>query len=322
MNIYVIGIIIFFMVVIVIELFTYAVKHMRSVQRARIRKRLKKHTYVKDSAGQIDIVKRRVLSDIPSFNKLLLKTPGVKRLDNLTIKANAKYPAGLYVLVSLFLGTVGFLGMNYFLSNRLSSLLFAVLLAAVPFLWLINLKKKRIEKFRRQFPEALDLIARSLRAGHSLNSSMKMASDEFDDPLGTEFEETLGEINFGVSVANALKNLAERVECPELKYFVVAVILQRETGGNLSELVESLANLIREKFKFHADVRTLSAEGRLSAVILVAIPFFIGFYINMVNPEYLDLLFSRPVGRIMLITAAILMALGIFVMSRMVKIKV
>jgi len=322
MNIYVIGIIIFFMVVIVIELFVYAVKNMRPVHQARIRKRLKKYTYVKDSAGQIDIVKKRVLSDIPSFNKLLLKTPGVKSLDNLTIKANTKYPAGLYVLVSLFLGTVGFLGINYFLPNRLSSFLLATLLASLPFLWLHNLKHKRIEKFRRQFPEALDLIARSLRAGHSLNSSMKMASDEFDDPLGPEFEETLGEINFGLSVADALKNLSARIECPELKYFVVAVILQRETGGNLSELVESLANLIREKFKFHADIRTLSAEGRLSAIILVAIPFLIGFYLNMVNPTYLDLLFSRPVGRIMLITSGILMAVGIFVMNRMVKIKV
>ena len=322
MNIYVIGIIIFFILVIVIELFIYAVKNMRSVQSARIRKRLKKHTYVKDSAGQIDIVKKRVLSDVPSFNKLLLKTPGVKSLDNLTIKANSKYPPGFYVLVALCMGTVGFLGTNYFLLNRLSSFLLTALLTSLPFLWLRHLKRKRIEKFRRQFPEALDLIARSLRAGHSLNSSMKMASDEFDDPLGPEFEETLGEINFGVSVADALKNLAARIECPELKYFVVAVILQRETGGNLSELVESLANLIREKFKFQADVRTLSAEGRLSAIILVAIPFMIAFYLNMVNPEYIDLLFSRPVGRIMLITAGILMVIGIFVMNRMVKIKV
>jgi tight adherence protein B len=322
MNIFVIGAIIFFIAIIVIELSIYAIKNMRSVNRAKIRKRLRKHTYDKDSTGQIDIVKKRVLSDIPFFNKLLLKIPGVKGLDRLTMKANSKYPAGFYVLVALFLGTVGFMGINFFLLNRLSSLLLASLLASLPFLHLQLLKQKRIEKFRSQFPEALDLIARALKAGHSLNSGMKLAADEFDDPLGPEFDETLGEINFGVSAANALKNLAKRIECPELKYFVVAVILQRETGGNLAELIESLAHLIREKFKFQGKVRTLSAEGRLSAVILVAIPFLMAIYLHFANPKYLAILFSEPIGRIMVGAAAIMMTIGILVMKKMITIKV
>ena len=322
MNIFIIGAIIFFIVIIVIELITYAVKNMQSVNRAKIRKRLRKHTYEKDNTGQIDIVKKRVLSDIPFFNRLLLKIPGIKALDGLTIKANSKYPAGFYVLTTLFLGSVGFMGINFFLTNRLLSLLLAALLACFPFLQLYSLKQKRIEKFRDQFPEALDLIARALKAGHSLNSGMKLAADEFNDPLGPEFDETLGEINFGISVANALKNLAGRIKCPELKYFVVAVILQRETGGNLSELIESLANLIREKFKFQGKVRTLSAEGRLSAVVLVAIPILIGIYMYLSNPEYLGLLFTEPIGRIMLGTAAIMMVIGILVMKKMVTIKV
>jgi len=322
MNIYVIGIIIFFMLVIVIELFIYGIKNTLYVHRAKIRKRLKKHTYEKDNPGQIDIVKKRILSDIPSFNKLLLKTPGVKGLDSLTIKANAKFPAGFYVLVALFLGTIGFMGINFFLLNRPLAFLLAALLACLPFLQLHLLKRKRIEKFRSQFPEALDLIARALKAGHSLNSGMKLAADEFHDPLGTEFDETLGEINFGVSVENALKNLAGRIECEELNYFVVAVILQRETGGNLSELIESLAHLIREKFKFQGKVRTLSAEGRLSAIILVMIPFLIGFFLHFRKPDYLGLLFYDPIGRIMLGTAVILMAIGILVMKKMVTIKV
>jgi tight adherence protein B len=206
--------------------------------------------------------------------------------------------------------------------NRPLSFLLASLLACLPFLQLYQLKQKRIEKFRSQFPEALDLIARALRAGHSLNSGMKLAADEFHDPLGTEFDETLGEINFGVSVENALKNLAGRIECEELNYFVVAVILQRETGGNLAELIESLAHLIREKFKFQGKVRTLSAEGRLSAVILVMIPFFIGIFLHFRKPDYLGLLLYDPIGRIMLGTAVILMAIGILVMKKMVTIKV
>lgn len=322
MNLYIIGAIIFFMSVIIIELITYAVKNMRSVNRAKIRKRLRKHTFDKDSIGQIDIVKRRVLSEIPFLNRLLIKIPGVSALDRLTIKANSKYPAGFYVLLALFLGVISFIGINFFLINRLSSLFIAAALSSLPFLHLLQLKQKRIEKFRRQFPEALDLIARALKAGHSFNSGMRLAADEFEDPLGPEFDETLGEINFGVSAANALKNLAERIECQELKYFVVAVILQRETGGNLAELIESLANLVREKFKFQGKVRTLSAEGRLSAVILVAIPFLVAIYLNFANPEYLKLLFSTPIGRVMVTGAAIMMAIGILVLKKMVTIKV
>ena len=322
MNLYIIGAIIFFMAVLIIELLTYAVKNMQSVNRAKIRKRLRKHTYAKDSAGQIDIVKKRVLSDIPFFNKLLFKIPGISALDRLTIKADSSHPAGFYVFLALFLGTIGFLGANYFLLNRLLPYLIATLLASLPFLQLHQLKKQRIEKFRSQFPEALDLIARALRAGHSFNSGMKLAADEFNDPLGPEFDETLGEINYGVSVANALKNLAKRIECPELNYFVVAVILQRETGGNLAELIESLAHLIRENYKFQGKVRTLTAEGRLSGVILVALPFLFALYLHLSNPKYLGLLFSRPIGRIMLGAAGIMMAVGVIVIKRMVKIRV
>jgi tight adherence protein B len=322
MNIYVIGAIIFFMAIIVIELLIYAVKNMRSVNRAKIRKRLRKHTYDRDNIGQIDIVKKRIYSDIPFLNRLLLKVPGVKALDNLTINANSKYPAGFYVLTALFLGTIGFMGINFFLLNRPLSFLLASLLVCSPFLHLYQLKQKRIEKFRSQFPEALDLIARALKAGHSFNSGMKLAADEFDDPLGPEFDETLAEINFGISVDNALKNLIGRIECTELKYFVVAVVLQRETGGNLSELIESLAHLIREKFKFQGKVRTLSAEGRLSAVVLVAIPFLMGVFLHFQKPEYLNILFTDPVGKILLGTAIILMAIGILVMKKMVTIKI
>ena len=322
MNLYVIAALIFFMSIIIIELLTFAVKNMQSVNRAKIRKRLRKHTYVKEGSGQIDIVKKRILSDIPFFNKLLFKIPGIVALDQLTIKADAKYPAGFYVLLALFLGTMGVIGASFFLSNRLVSFLLAAFLTILPFLHLYQLKQKRTEKFRSQFPEALDLIARALRAGHSFNSGMKLAADEFEDPLGPEFDEALGEINYGVSVADSLKNLAKRIECSELKYFVVAVILQRETGGNLAELIESLANLIRQNYKFQGKVRTLSAEGRLSAVILVAIPFLFALYLQLSNPKYLGILFSRPVGRLMLGAAGIMMVMGIFVIKRMVKIEV
>ncbi|MGD9089408.1 MAG: type II secretion system F family protein, partial [Desulfobacterales bacterium] len=242
--------------------------------------------------------------------------------DHLIIQANARYPMGFYILFGFFTASVGFTAGTVLAKNQLLALVFVPICGSLPFLYLKLLKQKRIEKFQKQLPDGLDLIARALKAGHAFIGGLQMAAEEFDDPLGSEFEETLDEINFGVSVSDALKNLAKRIDCNEIKYFVVGVILQRETGGNLAELVEILATLIRENFKFQGKVRTLSAEGKLSAAILVVLPFLIGLWIRFTNPEYMDLLITEPMGRIMLAVALIMMIIGIFIMKKMVEIKV
>jgi tight adherence protein B len=151
---------------------------------------------------------------------------------------------------------------------------------------------------------------------------LKLAAEEFSDPIGAEFEETIDEINFGVAVGDALKNLSNRIDCPELKFFVVSVILQRETGGNLAEIIENLARLIRERFKFEGKVRVLSAEGRLSAVILVALPFVIAMLLRFLNPEYMQTLFSQQTGRTIAIAALVMMAMGVVIIRKMIKISV
>jgi tight adherence protein B len=171
-------------------------------------------------------------------------------------------------------------------------------------------------------PDALDLVARALKAGHAFSGGITMAAEEFDDPLGTEFSEMVNEINFGVSVPEALKNLTGRVECEEMKYFAMGVILQRETGGNLAELIQTLANLIREKFRFEGKVRVLSAESRLSAVILALLPFLVGGWLWISNPSYLAPLVTEPFGQMLLLLAGILMVVGILIMKRMASIKV
>ena len=179
-----------------------------------------------------------------------------------------------------------------------------------------------MKKFQAQLPEALDLMARSLRAGHAFSTGMKLAADEFDDPLGTEFNITLDEINFGLGVPEALKNLVNRVDCQDLNFFVVAVILQRETGGNLAEIMENIAHLIRERFKLYGKVKTLAAEGKLSMIILIALPFCIIGALLFVNPKYIMTLFTEYAGRIMIAGALFMMVIGAFVMSRIVKIEV
>jgi tight adherence protein B len=322
MNPFIMGAIIFVVAVIIVELLSYAYRSIRSPDRAKILKRLKKSIYTENEQAGTDIMRKRVLSEIPFLNRLLIKTPGMLKIDNLISQANAKYPIGFFILFALFLALLGFLIGALVIRNQLASLVLLVMGGVFPFLYLTILKHRRIEKFKRQLPEALDLMARALKAGHAFTNGMKLAADQFDDPLGTEFTEALDEINFGVSVPNALRNMAERIDCSEIRYFVVGVILQRETGGNLAELMGILSYLIREKFKFQGKVRTLSAEGKLSAIILIALPIFIAGWLQFSNPKYLATLLVDPIGKAMIIGAVLLMIIGIFVMKKMVTIEV
>jgi tight adherence protein B len=198
----------------------------------------------------------------------------------------------------------------------------AALCGLVPFLYVSYKKHQRLRKFLRQLPEALDLIARSLRAGHTFQVGLKMVGEEFADPMGTEFDKTLAEINFGAGVAEALKNLARRVDCPDLHFFVVAILIQRETGGNLAEIAENIAQLIRKRFELQDRVRALAAEGKLSAIILFALPFFLALALSVMNPKYIGVLFTDPLGRGMLGVAAVIMFIGAIVIKKMIHIKV
>jgi tight adherence protein B len=316
------GTIIFITLVIVIELFIYTYKKICLSDSGRIVKRLRKATYIEDEQIDTGILKKRVLSEIPFLNRLLIRTPGILKLDKLISQANAKYPIGFYILLTFVFALCGLVIGTFVIKSKLAAISIALIGSFIPFLYLYTLKRRRIEKFRKQLPEALDLMARALKAGHAFTNGLKLAADEFDDPLGPEFIETLDEINFGLSVPQALRNLSERMDCSEVKYFVMGVILQRETGGNLSELMGILSALIREKYKFQAKVRTLSAEGRLSAIVLIVLPFLVAAWIWFSTPEYMNILWSDPIGKIMIIGAAVLMAAGILVMKKMVQIEV
>jgi tight adherence protein B len=322
MNLYLAGIILFVMAISIIELLTYAFRQIRSPQRAKIRTRLRKYTFAENNSDSANLMRTRLLSEIPFINRWLKRMPFVRLMDTLVIQANAPYTVGFYFLLTALCTALALLLGIVMLKQNLSAALMALVSGAMPYFYLRMKKKARIEKFRSQMPEGLDLIARALKAGHALPSGMKLAAEQFEDPLGPELADTLYEINFGVSVADALKNLAMRIHCQEIRYFVVAVIMQRETGGNLAELMENLAHLIRANYKFQGKVRTLSAEGRLSAVVLIALPFLIAGWINYSTPQFIEPLLNEPVGRMMLTLAAVMMTLGIIVIRKMVKIDV
>ncbi|HSM75228.1 MAG TPA: type II secretion system F family protein [Desulfobacterales bacterium] len=322
MNILFLGVIIFIMVLFVIELSAYAVRMFRYPDRAEIRKRLRKRVVPESDGPDRDLIKKKILRDVPFLNQLLRTLPGVDRLDLLMLQANVKYTMGFFLLLSLALGFGGYLFVTVLTRNLLLALALGAAAAALPYLSLRSKKNKRMVQFEKQLPEALGLIARALRAGHAFASGMKLAAEEFVDPLGPEFEETLDEINFGVSVADALKNLAVRVECPDLKFFVVSVILQRETGGNLAEIIEGLAHLMRERFRFRGKVRTLTAEGRFSGKVLVALPLVVFVGLFFMSPDHAGHLIHDPLGRAISAVTIGLMVVGGLVIKRIIKLDV
>lgn len=321
MNILIIGLAIFVITVSCIELLLYARRTYIQPDRQKIRKRVRHLASGQFEMTSSGILRKEKFSDIPWLHMILSRAPGIKDLEKLRKQANAKSPLGLFILLSLFLAVMGFFIFSQLILSPMLSLLIAIISLASPWIYLQNKKKSRMKKFQRQLPEALDLIARSLRAGHAFTSGLKLTADQFDDPLGTEFQETIDEINFGISISEALKNLANRIDCPDLQFFVVSVILQRETGGNLAEIMENSARLIRERFKFHKHVKALAAEGKMSGIILVALPIFLFFVLYIINPEYVSLLLTEKVGNVILGAGGLMMLMGVAVINKLIKIK-
>jgi tight adherence protein B len=310
---------IFVVTLCLIQMFLYALRGLRQPETREIRKRLR--ALSKDEAGIPDILKKNVLVGVPIINRILISVPGVNRFRRLWEQANAQYSMGWFLLLMASLALAGYAGCSLLTGKYAVPAATALVTGGIPVFYLRLKKKKRIEKFKRQLPEGLDLIARALRAGHAFTSGMELVAEEFDDPLGPEFDRTLDEINFGVSVQDALRSLAVRIDCSDLKYFVVSVILQRETGGNLAEIITSIAHLIRERFRLEGKVRILTAEGRQSARILSLLPIAVVFALRLFNPEYINALFTDPMGRVMAGIAVFMMLVGFLVIRRMATLK-
>lgn len=276
------------------------------------------------ATGNVDIVKKRTLSDIPWLNTKLLgvKAPTLNRLERIVAQADVRQPLGFFLLLTAACAAASGTLLFFLSRSMLVSMIFAVLAAVIPWVYLAIRKNRRLAQFEQQLPDALDMIARSLRAGHAFTGGMQMVVMEFADPARAEFRKTLDEINFGVSYEDALRSMAERVDCPDLKFFALSVIIQRQSGGNLAEILDKISSLIRERFKLMGKVKALTGEARISAVILSLLPFFMAAAIYFLNQGYLEILIREPVGRIMAGTALAMMVFGVFAMKRMIAIKV
>ena len=322
MNAFIVQFILLFVLsVCVIELFLYF-RRGRTLNRDEIKAKVKRHSLTVSGTDNQDILQKRRLSNVEFLNKILVSIPLCGRLDRLIQQANINYPLGFFILLSLFLMLMAFYCTSLLTHIVSISLGAALAVGMIPLLYLQMKKKERMQKFEKQLPEGLDFLARALKAGHAFSGSMKLAAENFEDPLGPEFERTLDEINFGINTTDALKNLLDRIDSQDLRYFVVSVILQRETGGNLAEVMESIAHIIRERFKFRDKVRVLSAEGKLSGVILCLLPLLVICYLQLFNPNYLTTLITEPIGQLIAVISASMMLLGVLLMKKTVTIEI
>ena len=290
----------------------------RGMSRSQLVEKLQGFSLAAEAEEEVSLTrKRKALSDVPFLNKVLSRQSWVSRVQRLIEQAGVGYTPGSVLLGAGVLAALGILVGLLLRFGTLPSVALGLALSSIPFVLLRITKDRRIRAFQRQLPEALDLISRALRAGHAFTSGMKLAAENFKEPLGSEFTKTVAEVNFGTSVAEALKNLATRVDCPDLRFFVVAVILQRETGGNLAEIMENMSNIIRERFAFEEKVQALTSEGRLSSKIVAVLVLGVAGMMYVINPHHFDPLLANPIGRILAIAAVGSLIGGIFVMNRM-----
>jgi len=198
----------------------------------------------------------------------------------------------------------------------------ALMAGSLPFFWLLWRRKRRLKAFAVQLPDALEMLSRSLRAGPSLAAGFNMVAGEMSPPLGREFGRVFEEQNLGIPLEESLQGMTERVPNLDLKFFATAIVLQRQTGGDLAEILDKIGSLIRERFQIWGQVQALTGEGRLSGVVLMALPVFLFLAVYYLNPEYVMLLFTDPMGKKMLAIAVFLQIVGALVIRKIVNIKV
>jgi tight adherence protein B len=263
-----------------------------------------------------------MLSESPFVTNLLLRMPRVHALDRQLQQSGLKWSVARFITYTLLCGLAGaFAGFVLHVPAPVMSVL-AVVACLLPVTILRRNRTKRVLQLERQLPDAADLIARALRAGHSFPAALGMVGEELPEPLGGEFALVFDEINYGVSMNDALLNMVSRVPVEDLRYFVIAVLIQREAGGNLAEILGSIAGIIRERLKLLGKVRVLSAEGRLSAWVLGVLPFAILGLLTVLNPGYISVFWTDPAGVQLAGVAITMMLFGILWMRKVVRIHI
>ena len=321
------------MVFVVVSLGAFSIGSLLDQRSARARLLRERLASVQKAAErqpneELALLRDEMLSEIPALDSLLRRSALISSLQTLLSQADLKIRAGnlllLCVLSAAALGIAALLASARLPANE--SFLFVAmgtfLGAVLPYSFASYRRTKRFHKFEELFPEAIDTLARAVRAGHAFTTALELIANEISEPVATEFRKLFEEQKFGLPVRDALLNLTERMPLVDVKFFVTAVMLQRETGGNLAEILDNLSYVIRERFKIMRQVRVYTAQGRLTMMLLMGLPPIIVVSMFILNPGFISPLFADSRGHILIVTGITLQTIGYFVIRRIIQIRV
>jgi tight adherence protein B len=294
------------------------------LQERRLSARLEEVTAIdtpKDESSEA-LVKTRHEGPLPMLDRLASATARGSALTTWVEQSGVKVSVSALLLMALVCAAIAGFVLAAVMRMGIGWPIGAVVGFMGPFFVLRVKRTRRFRKFEEAFPEALDLMARALKAGHAFATGLKMVADEMEDPVGPEFRKTFDEQNFGLPLKDALANLTTRVPSLDVRFFATAVMIQRETGGNLAEILENLAHVVRERFKILRQVRVYTAHGRLTGYVLLGLPVFLAIALSFIVPEHMQLLFRERIGHIMLGATVVMQTVGYFWIRQVVKIEV
>ena len=321
-TIYLISFLTFIAVIILVEAGYLLVRGIREEGAVKMNKRLKLLSAGGAHGKEVlDLLRRTELSSNEIVNYWLSKIPRLKVIDRALEQAGLTISVSLYILIQLFLIVVSTLILIYGLNfHPVISLFIGIPLGFfLPAIYVNYRRKERLTSFTEQLPNTLDYIARSLRAGNPFSASLKGVASEMPDPTGSEFGICFDEMNYGLELDDALKNLGRRSGSDEMNMFITAVLIQRATGGNLADVLNRIASVMRARAGVIRDVAILSAEMRVSGYVLIALPFIVAVGISIFNPTYLSVLIDNPVGQIVILIQVVLIIIGHLIMRRMIN---
>jgi tight adherence protein B len=271
---------------------------------------------------RLALLRDQMLSEIPAFDSLLRRSRRVFRLQSLLSQADLDIRAGNFLLASVLIAAAT--GIIIVVFSPDGWVIWPGALAALflPYAYVMRRRARRFQRFEELFPEAIDMLVRSVRAGHAFVTALEMIANEVAEPISSEFRILYEEQKFGLPVRDALLNLAERIPLVDVKFFVTAVMLQRETGGNLAEILENLSYVIRERFKIQRQVRVYTAQGRMTMMLLMFLPPAVVVIMLFFNPSFIRPLFADPIGHMLILMGVSLQFIGFFVIRRIIRIRV
>lgn len=315
--------ILLFLVLLVVTFAVILWKLAPSKREADIQRHLKEigNLYGVDAAGA-NILKQESLSAVPWINGLLLRIPGTRNLQLFITQADSTWSVGTLLLSSIVMVFFGTWFATFVVPGIAVGLIIGLAVGSLPYTYLYLKRQARFRRLDVQLPEAIDLISRALRAGHAVISAIEIVSQETSEPLASEFRAVFDEQNLGLPIREALVNLVNRVPTDDVRFLATAILVQKETGGNLAEILDKAASVMRERLRLKGQLRVYTAQGRLTGWFLSFLPFFVFAVISFVNHDYERQLWTSPIGVRLMYGALILMALGVYTIRKIINIRV